>query len=57
MKDERPEKETRKIETCQMCFDLEWEEAILCPQCYGSGKILKSEDSENLNFTEIRSSI
>lgn len=23
---------------CEMCFGEPWEEAILCPQCYGSGK-------------------
>jgi hypothetical protein len=27
------------FEDCGLCLDEDWEEAILCPQCYGSGKI------------------
>lgn len=31
---------------CGLCFGMEWDEAIYCPQCHGSGKI---EDEENQN--------
>lgn len=24
---------------CGLCFGMEWDEAIYCPQCHGSGKI------------------
>ena len=24
---------------CGLCFDMEWDEAIYCPQCHGSGKV------------------
>lgn len=30
--------EAPPFEDCTMCADETWEEAILCPQCYGSGK-------------------
>jgi hypothetical protein len=30
--------EAPPFEDCKMCEGEEWEEAILCPQCYGSGK-------------------
>jgi hypothetical protein len=25
---------------CGLCYDMEWDEAVYCPQCFGSGKVL-----------------
>lgn len=37
---------------CQMCFGESWEEAILCPQCYGSGKTIP-ENAEPIRTIDV----
>lgn len=27
------------VKVCGLCVDMDWDEAIYCPQCHGSGKI------------------
>lgn len=32
---------------CNLCWDMEWDEAIYCPKCFGEGKIIvESKDKE-----------
>lgn len=41
-----------EVKQCQLCFDEPWEEAILCPQCHGSGKFV-AKDSEAIRTIDI----
>jgi hypothetical protein len=33
-----------KGDDCGLCYGMDWDEAIYCPQCFGSGKIIKENN-------------
>ena len=45
------EPESEALEQCKWCFDMVYEEAILCPSCWGAGLNIREDILEN--FVEV----